>query len=353
MPLQEHKGRLDERKARLLRAVVHDFIQHAEPVGSKTLAERYALGVSTATIRNELATLEEQGYLTHPHTSAGRIPTDAGYRFYVDSLSGVGQLARAQEEAIVHWFEGVADLEETLRRTSTLLSRLTHYTAMVSPPALDRSRIRHVELVELGPHLVLLVLIVDTGRVEKRLVETAGEATTADLEELRHLVNEALAGERVDRAELVLGALAERVAAGQRALFDSVANAIGEVIGDQTTEQVWVEGLANIAGSDGFDAIQTVRAVYEALEQQVLVLRLLQAAFDADRVADRVSVTIGSENPVQGMQVCSLVTASYLAGDARGRIGVLGPTRMDYLRAMAAVQAVARYLGDVLDDTEH
>jgi len=337
---------LDDRKARLLRAVVHDFIQTAEPVGSKTLAERYALGVSAATIRNELATLEDQGYLSHPHTSAGRVPTDRGYRFYVDSLSGVGKLARAQEEAIVRYFEGAADLEETLRRTSILLASLTRYTAMVAPPALDRSRVRHVELVGLGRHVIMLVLIMDTGRVEKRVVETASEVGTNDLEDLRRQLNEALVGERLDRAELVLSAMAQDVPRSSRVLFTTLANAIGQVVGDQSIERVWVGGQAHIAGPDGFDGLETVHRVYQALEQQVLVLRLLQAALGKDRV----SVIIGAENPVEGMEACSFVTSTYLAGDATGSIGVLGPTRMDYLRAMAAVQAVARYLGDVLDD---
>jgi len=337
---------LDDRKARLLRAVVHDFIQTAEPVGSKTLAERYALGVSAATIRNELATLEEQGYLSHPHTSAGRVPTDRGYRFYVDSLSGVGKLARAQEEAIVRYFEGAADLEETLRRTSVLLASLTRYTAMVAPPSLDRSRVRHVELIGLGRHVIMMVLIMDTGRVEKRLVETASEVSASDLEDLRRQLNETLVGERLDRAELVLSAMAQEVPPHRQVLFTTLVNAIGQVVGDQTSERVWVGGQAHIAGPGGFDGIETVHRVYQALEQQVLVLRLLQAALGKDRV----SVIIGAENPVEGMEACSFVTSTYLAGDATGSIGVLGPTRMDYLRAMAAVQAVAGYLGDVLDD---
>ena len=341
---------LDERKGRLLRAVVRDFIQTAEPVGSKTLAERYSLGVSTATIRNELAALEQAGYLTHPHTSAGRIPTDLGYRFYVDSLSGVGKLARAQEDAIVGYFEGTADLEETLQRTSVLLARLTHYTAMVAPPALDRSRLRHVELVALGRRVVLMVLILDTGRVEKRLLETDEDVHDEDLEELRRQLNERLVGQRLDRAELLLSAAEDRVPPERRALFQHLADAIGQVVGDQASERVWVGGQAHIAGPGAFDGIETIRRVYEALEQQMLVLRLLQAALGRERAAQRVTVLIGSENPVEGMEACSLVTSAYLAGDAAGSIGVLGPTRMDYLRAMAAVQAVARYLGDALDD---
>jgi heat-inducible transcriptional repressor len=336
---------LDERKARLLRAVVHEFIHTAEPVGSRSLTERYSLGVSPATIRNELATLEEQGYLSHPHTSAGRVPTDRGYRFYVDSISGVGDLARAQEETIARFFEGAADLEETLQRTSLLLSSLTRYTAMVSPPGLDRSRLRHVELVALGRHVIMMVLIVDSGRVEKRLVETADEVAPEDLEDLRRQLNERLAGERLSRAELVLDHMAGEVPPQRRALFATVAAAIGQVVGDQTTERVWLGGQANIADPGAFDGIETVRRVYEALEQQVLVLRLLQAALGKDKV----SVVIGSENSVEGMEACSLVTSAYLAGDASGSIGVLGPTRMDYLRAMAAVQAVARYLGDAFE----
>jgi heat-inducible transcriptional repressor len=332
---------LDERKARLLRAVVHEFIYTEKPVGSKSLTERYSLGVSPATIRNELAVLEEQGYLSHPHTSAGRIPTDRGYRFYVDALSGVGELARAQEETIARFFEGAADLEETLQRTSVLLSSLTHYTAMVAPPALDQSRLRHIEVVGLGRHVIMLVLIVDSGRVEKRLVETADEVSLEDLEELRRQLNE-----RLSRAELILDAMAEEVAPERRNLFQTLAAAIGQFIGDQTSERVWLGGQANIAGPGAFDGIETVRRVYEALEQQVLVLRMLQAALGRDH---RVSVVIGSENTVEGMEACSLVTSAYLAGDASGSIGVLGPTRMDYLRTMAAVQAVARYLGDAFE----
>lgn len=340
---------LDERKARVLRAVVHDFIQHAEPVGSKALVERYALGVSPATIRHELADLEAQGYLSHPHTSAGRVPTDSGYRYYVDSLSGVGRLARAQEDTIARYFDGAADLEETLARTSVLLATLTEYTAMVAPPALDRSRLRHVELVALGPRVVLLILIVDTGRIEKRMIELPADAEPGDLEDLRRLLNEALEGVRLAAAEQSLAALAERVPPQSRPLLDPVAEAIGLVVGDRTPERVFLGGQAHLARPKAFPGLETVHALYEVLEQQMLLVRLLAAALDSGEL----SVTIGSENAIQAMQACSLVIARYAAGDAAGVIGVLGPTRMDYLRAMAAVQAVARYLGDVLDDDEH
>jgi len=341
---------LDERKARLLQAVVREFIQTAEPVGSKALADRYSLGISPATIRNELAALEEQGFLSHPHTSAGRVPTDRGYRFYVDSISGVGELARAQRDAVMRYLDGAAGLEETLQRTSLLLASLTHYTAMVAPPALDRSRVRHIELVQLGSHVVMLVLIVDTGRVEQRLIETQGEIAVDDLEELRRRLNEKLAGERLNRAELVLSSMLDGVPAERRWLFTAVADTLGQVVSDRASDRVWLGGQAHIVGPGAFDEIETVRQVYELLEQQVLVLRLLQVTLTGG--ARQISVVIGSENQMEGMQSCSLVASTYPAGDTIGTIGVLGPTRMDYLRAMAAVQAVAGYLGNLLDDVE-
>ena len=340
---------LDDRKARLLRAVVHEFIQTALPVGSKALADRYSLGISSATIRNELAELEEQGYLSHPHTSAGRVPTDQGYRYYVDSLSGVSDLARSQQDAVMRYLEGAAGLEETLQRTSLLLASLTHYTAMVAPPALDRSRVRHVELVRLASQVVMLVLIADTGRVEQRLVETDQAVTVEALEDLRRRINEKLAGERLNRAELVLSGMTESVPAEDRWLFTVLSDAIGQMVSDRRTDRVWLGGQAHIAVPGAFEELETIHRLYQLLEQQVLVLRLLQAAF---RKGSAISVVIGSENQIEGMQACSLVTSTYPAGDTIGTIGVLGPTRMDYLRAMAAVQAVASYLGDVLDDVE-
>lgn len=343
---------LDERKARLLRAVVHEFIQTNEPVGSKALADRYSLGISSATIRNEMATLEEQGFLSHPHTSAGRVPTDQGYRHYVDSLSGVGELARAQQDAVMRYLEGAAGLEETLQRTSLLLASLTQYTAMVAPPALDRSRVRHVELVRLGTHVVMLVMIADTGRVEQRLVETDDEVGAEDLEDLRRRINEKLAGERLHRAALVLSAMEQSIPAQARWLFMVLADVIGQMASDRTTDRVWLGGQAHLSVPGAFQELETIHRVYQLLEQQVLVLRLLQVSIRQGAISGAISVVIGSENPIEGMQACSVVTSTYPAGDTIGSIGVLGPTRMDYLRTMAAVQAVASYLGDVLDDVE-
>jgi len=340
---------LDDRKARVLRAVIQDFIQTALPVGSKTLVERYTLGISPATVRNELAALEEQGYLSHPHTSAGRVPTDIGYRWYVDTLRNLGSVARAQQDAIERHFDGVSDMEELLLRTSVLLASLTRLTAVVIQPSLDRSRLRHVELVSLSRRAVLIVLIVETGRVAKRVAELPDEATPEALDHLGKHLNELLVGQRLDEATAALDAGADRVGPEGGTLYDTIARTIGSMADDQGSQRVFIGGQAHIAGPGVFDAIETVQAVFEALEQQVILLRLLQAAIGSEQV----SVTIGSENVIESMRACSVVAAQYPAGDATGNIGVLGPTRMDYLRAMVAVQAVAKHLGAVLEDVAH
>jgi heat-inducible transcriptional repressor len=339
---------LDDRKARVLRAVIQDFISTALPVGSKTLVERYSLGISPATVRNELAALEEQGYLSHPHTSAGRVPTDIGYRWYVDTIRDLGSVARAQQDAIERHFAGVTDMEEMLLRTSVLLASLTRLTAVVIPPSLDRSRLRHVELVSLGRQAVLIVLIVETGRVAKRVAELPDEATPEVLDDLGKQLNELLVGQRLDEAAVLLDSGAEGIDPRRRALYAMIAQTVGGMVDDQGSQRVFIGGQAHIAAGM-FDAIETVKAVFEALEHQVILLRLLQAAIGSEQV----SVTIGSENVIESMRACSVVAAQYPAGDATGNIGVLGPTRMDYLRAMVAVQAVAKHLGAVLEDVAH
>jgi heat-inducible transcriptional repressor len=335
---------VEERSAMILRAVVDDFVRYAEPVGSKRLTDGYKLGVSPATVRNEMSRLEEEGYLAHPHTSAGRIPTDKGYRFYVDTLARIGPLARAQEETIAQFFQGSADLEETLRRTSLLLSGLTHLAAMVVAPRVDRSRLRHLELVGLGPRLVLLVLIFDTGRVEKILLELHDPAAQIDLEAVRTVLNNQAAGKRFDLAEKAVAKLATDGPEEFRGLFKAVSGALTQARERVPVERVYVGGAAHMAEEGCFEGFRAVQRVFEVLEQHVILLRMLQDAMARGGVA----VTIGSENTVEGMDSCSVVSMSYDVGGAVGGLGVLGPTRMDYRVAMAAVQAVSRHLADAL-----
>lgn len=333
---------LDERKLAVLRAVVEDFVRTHEPVGSRSLVERHALGVSPATIRNDMAVLEEEGFIAQPHTSAGRIPTDKGYRLFVDRLSAVKPLSPAERRAIESFLAGAVDLDDVMGRTVRLLAQLTRQVALVQYPSLTSSSVRHVELVGLSEHRLLLVLIADTGRVEQRVVEVPAPLAPEVGLRLRTVLNDAVGGRPftgVAEAVLDLPAQFDTI---DRPTVSIVLATLLETVVERHEERVVIGGAANLARyADGFPALD---AVLEALEEQMVLLRLL-----GQSGRDNVSVMIGRENPVLGMGGTSVVSAGYGPHSSSvARLGVVGPTHMDYPSTMASVRAVARYLGNML-----
>ncbi len=337
---------LDDRKAAILRAIVQDYVRGGEPVGSRRLVQEHSFGVSPATVRGEMAALEESGFITHPHTSAGRVPTDKGYRYFVDTLTETAQLEPAQAAALEGLLLDSSDLEDLLRRTSSVLSRLTRFAALVVAPRLDRSRLRHIELVRLGPTSILVVLIVDTGRVDKRMLNLDAPVAEHDVQRARHAVNEAAAGLRLAQAPDVISGVAAGAPAEVRDLLDAVSDAVRLGLVTPTDgDLLFLGGTANIAGEGYFDRIEQVKSVYETLEEQVMVLQMLR---DTLQHGDP-GVRIGTELPLVELAACSVVAAGYEAqGEAVGSVGVLGPMRMDYPRTLAAVQAVASSLQKAL-----
>ena len=336
---------LDERRAAILNAIVQDYVRGGEPVGSKRLVEEWNLGVSPATVRSDMAALEDAGLITHPHTSAGRIPTDAGYRYFVDSLTGAESVRPEQVAALEGLLLGAPDLEELLRRTSSVLSRLTRFAALVVAPRLDRSRLRHIELVQLAPTSVMAVLIVDTGRVDKRMLELDAPVAEHDVQRARHAVNEAVANLRLAQAPDVIGGVAAGAPPEVRPLIEAVASAVRKGLATASEgDQLFVGGTANMAGAGYFDRIEQIKSVFETLEEQVVVLQVLREVLEVDP-----AVRIGTELPLVELAACSVVAARYeSAGGSGGSVGGLGPTRMDYPKTVAAVQAVASSLEKAL-----
>lgn len=330
---------LDDRKLEVLRAIVEDFVSTNEPVGSKALAERHSLGVSPATVRNDMAALEEEGYITHPHTSAGRIPTDRGYRLFVDRLSTVKPLSPAEKRAIETFLEGAVDLDDVVGRSVRLLSQLTQQVAVVQYPSLSRAVVRHLEVVHLAPTRLLLVLITDAGRVEQRVLELHATIDDADVVSLRDLFAARLHGATFVEAPRALADLPEAAPPGLRPVLTSVLSVILATLVEKPEERVLIGGTANLT-RNVLDFPRTLRPVLEALEEQVVLLRLLGEVNDPTTV----HVKIGEENAVEGLRSTSVVTAGYGAGS----LGVVGPTRMDYPVAIGSVRAVARYVGDLL-----
>ena len=332
------------RRLEILRAIVDEYVATQEPVGSKSIAARSGLGISPATIRNEMAVLEEEGLITHPHTSAGRIPTDLGYRVFVDKLATVKPLSSAERRAIETFLEGALDLDDVVLRTVRLLADVTKQVAVVQYPSMVKSRVRHVELVALTPARLMMILITDAGRVEQRVLELASDASDLFLSTLRNQINNAVMGQRLpDVADRITGIL-ESYSASDRKNVAVVISALIEMAMERPEEKVVLAGTANLARfSEDFST--HMHPVLEALEEQVVLLRLLGDA------GENVRVRIGTEQSEHNLRSTSLVTVGYGATDTPlGALGVLGPTRMDYAGSIAAVSAVARYVGRYLNE---
>ncbi len=338
---------VEDRKLAVLRAIVEDYVATEEPVGSKALVERHGLGVSPATVRNDMAALEDEGFIAQPHTSAGRIPTDKGYRLFVDRLTTVKPMSAAEKRAIATFLDGAIDLDDVVNRSVRMLAQLTRQVAVVQYPTLSRSTVRHIDLIALAETRLLIVLILSSGRVEQRLVDLEGVLTEDRLSALRTRVNRAAVGERIADASAGLHALSEDPDFIDRQWAQPVVDAICEAMSDhRSDERVAVGGAANLARfGDGFDS--AVRPLLEAIEEHVVLLKLLGEA-GADGA---VTVRIGAEGPYHELSATSVVATGYGPGDEPlATLGIVGPTRMDYPGSMAAVRAVARYVSRILDE---
>lgn len=343
-------GSADDRRFEVLRAIVADFVSTKEPIGSKTLVERHNLGVSSATVRNDMAVLEAEGYITQPHTSSGRVPTEKGYREFVDRLDDVKPLSSAERRAILNFLETGVDLDDVLRRAVRLLAQLTRQVAIVQYPTLSTSTVRHLEVVALTPARLLLVVITDTGRVDQRIVELGDAIDEHELATLRDLLGQALDGKRLSAASVAVSDLASHLG-GSPGMSHRLADAVGrsatvlvETLVEHTEERLLLGGTANLTRNTA-DFGGSLRSVLEALEEQVVVLRLLAAQQEAGKV----TVRIGHETEAEQMAGTSVVTTAYgSSGKVYGGMGVVGPTRMDYPGTIANVAAVALYIGEVL-----
>jgi heat-inducible transcriptional repressor len=330
---------LDDRKAAILRAVVEEYIQTAQPVGSAHVAQLAALAVSSATVRNEMGALERDGYLVQPHTSAGRIPTDKGYRFFVDSLASPGVLQPAQRQQVRAFFARAhGELERMLADTSRLLSGLTDYAAVVVPPSVDVLTIRSVQLVGLGPRLAMLVVVLSNGSIEKRPIDLGAEVSES-------VVTAASAHLAAALYKTIWGGTEIVLSSGDPDVDDLVHRALGSIsTAEPSGSQVYVGGAARMASA--FDAVGTIRQVLSILEQQYVIVGLISDVLDRG-----LSVAIGAEHGLLPLADCSLVVAPYdVEGERGGTVAILGPTRMHYDQALAAVALVSRQLGRALSE---
>lgn len=336
---EEQTPTLDERKARVLRAVVEEYIETAQPVGSGHVARARTVNVSSATVRNDMASLEQEGFLFQPHTSAGRVPTEKGYRFFVDTLDAPARLAAGDANQVRSFFASThGELERMLQDTSRLLSDLTQYAGVVVAPTHDVATIRSVQIVGLAPRVAVLVAVLSNGTVDKHTIEF-----DADLDEAH------LSATAARLATLVVGHPLGHggVSLDERDVDDPVLQAALRALGAEPVDErgVFIGGTALM--TEAFDAIGTVREILRILEEQFVVVTLLRDVVDRG-----LNVAIGTETGMEPLADCAVVVAPYeVDGEPAGSIGVLGPARMHYPQALAAVAVVSKRLGRHLSES--
>jgi heat-inducible transcriptional repressor len=339
---------IPERSLEVLRAIVQDFISSNQPVGSKALLDRHPLGVSAATIRNDMALLEEEQLITAPHTSSGRVPTEKGYRLFVDRLKEVKALSRAEKSAIEHFLNQANDLDDVVERTARTLSNLTQALALVQYPSHGKSSVRHIELIPLSENRALLMLIADSGRVQQNMIESDSAIDNELIQEIRGRLNGMLAGSQLSGVKAKLTVMASEFSPQRRVFVERVLEALINLVDANRQQRLVVSGAANLAKHDE-DFSGELSRVLEAIEEQVVLLKLLDE-LQSDQHG--VGLRIGSELGVEGLARASLVVSGYQSrGTEVAKLGVLGPTRMDYSANIASVRAVARYLTKILETT--
>ena len=335
----------DARRKEVLRAIVAGFISSQEPVGSKALLERYQLGVSSATIRNDMAVLESEGLITQPHASSGRVPTEKGYRVFVDSLHDLKPLSRPERKAMLAFLDGGVDLQDVLHRAARMLAQITDSAAVVQMPNLRVSTVKHCVVVALSPVRLLVVVITDNGRVEQRNVELDSVMEAEDVLRLRDVLNNALAGKTLAEATAHLDILEEQVALDIRPHLRKAANVLVDTLVEYPAERYLLAGTPNLTRNSITSRGIDLSGILEALEEQVVVLNLLTRVPEVGNI----SVVIGEEHDDDQLRQASVVTTAYgTDGEVLGGLGVVGPTFMDYSGTMSRVSAVAHYVSDIL-----
>ena len=335
---------LDERKQRILQAVIQDYISSAEPVGSRTLARKYDLGVSPATIRNEMADLEMLGYLEHIHTSSGRVPSSKGYRLYVDSLLPVQPMTDAEKVMIDKWYKAkVQQLDQVFQETAKIISKLTRNVSLVLAPQISKAAFRCMQFLPLDDHRVIAVLMTDAGFVENRIMEMPAGSSFEDFQRMAKVINGCLAGHTLGAIQN--GSLKKIEAEiGDNGLYESAMTLIDKALNSQRKERLYLGGTTEMMEQPEFHNVDKVKELLIMLEKDQLMKDILKAD-----LGDGLTVTIGQENEYSGIKDCSIITATYhLDGELLGSMAVLGPTRMEYGRTMSLLNYMNSNLTEVI-----
>ncbi len=347
MPEQEaHSQRLSPREQSVLRHVVDNFIRTAIPVGSRYISRHFESGLSAASIRNVMADLEELGYLTHPHTSAGRVPTDLGYRFYVDYLMEVEHISESDRQAIQQHLDTMVDTEEMLRETSRLLGKISRQLSIVTSPHLSSGIFEKLELIPVSSSRLLVVVSIRTGIIRTIMLEIGSEVARERLEELSRRLNERLSGLTLREIRDTFADRLRDMQDERTGLIRLFVDSVDQLFSDsKEREKLHIGGTKNIIEQPEFVDPKNFRSVIELIENEDIIVHLLEKHEQKDGTS---VVTIGAENTDESAQDYSVVTAIYNVNGVTGRVGIIGPKRMEYPRVIPLVDYVARAIADLM-----
>jgi heat-inducible transcriptional repressor len=345
---------LDDRKLRILQAIIDDYIHSAEPVGSRTIAKKHELGLSSATIRNEMADLEDMGFLEQPHTSAGRVPSDKGYRLYVDQLMQIDELSEADTEKIRNAMDiRINELSQIIRNASVVMSKFTKYTSLAVTPHTKKSALKAVQVVPIEQGKALVIIVTDSNIVRNSLVRIEEKITPDFLIQVSNILNDKLKGFTLEMLKSnSLKSEVERTTALPHALIKPILDGIEDLIKTIDQPEIYLEGTTNILNFPEFKEVQKAKDFLNILDEKKLVSDLLISNLYSN---NDIIIQIGNENIIEGIKECSLVTASYSVGDhVIGTIGIIGPTRMEYSKVVSSMnyirnkinQEILKLLGD-------
>jgi heat-inducible transcriptional repressor len=336
---------LDERKRKILQAIVDDYITTAEPVGSRTIARKHGMGISPATIRNEMADLEVLGYLEQPHTSAGRIPSPRGYRFYVDCLLSMPQISVNDIALITNWYEAkVRNIEEVFQETAKIISRMTHNVSLVLAPQMSTSSFKYLQFLPLDDQRAIVVVVSDAGFLENKVIDIPAGTSWQDLQEIAQSINGRLAGLSFSEIKASLLREVKQDILSNPVLFEAALTILRQALTTEKNERVYLGGTTQLFNQPEFRDVDKIKGLLSMLEEEKLLYDILHM-----KGGDGVVVTIGRENKYSGIQDCSMVQATYrVDGQEIGTLAVLGPTRMEYGKIISVLEFMHRHLGEIL-----
>lgn len=336
---------LSERKIKILQAIINDYINTAEPVGSRTIAKKYNLGVSSATIRNEMSDLEEMGLIIQPHSSSGRVPSVKGYRLYVDELMQYKKLDEHKIKILEEIIESsINKIDYLMKETAQALAELTNYTAITSKPGISKTKLKHMQLIPLDENSIILVSVTDTNVVQNHIINVAKSPSNETLLKLSEIINQHLVGLTIEQINLPVIQNLKNQLGNYNEILNPILECITDAVNRADETEISLSGAKNMLEYPEFNDVSKAKILFKTLEQK----KILNEIVNTESIG-KIQITIGDENGIDEIKECSIIKTTYTIGNAEiGTIGILGPTRMDYAQVVSMLSYINKNINEVI-----